>query len=133
MTYEEYITFVYDRIAALRMKRGMSERELSRSIGHNPSYLGSMAHDHRELSMKAILEICDLFNISLLDFLNKDFNGDVSPDYVSIKIRELYDDSDLRYLATVCESMTREQAHALLNLVIDASKRLSALDKEKNK
>lgn len=66
--------FIRERITSLRMKKNVSEMQMSREIGKSPTYLSAVMSNKGLPSLHTLIDICDYFNISLVDF----FSGEVS-------------------------------------------------------
>lgn len=70
---------VRDRITELRMLAEMSEYQLSLELGHSKSYIQSISSGRTSPSMSAFFEICNYFNISPMEFFDKDIKD---PDHL---------------------------------------------------
>lgn len=76
MLYSEVINLFEDefpmRLAKLRIKKGVSAREMSLSIGQNASYINNIEAGKALPSMSAFLFICDYLEISPSEFFDTD-------------------------------------------------------------
>ena len=63
---EEFIRY---RITELRLKKGISEYQLSLELGQNRGYIQAISSDRALPSMKQFLNICEYFEITPLQFL----------------------------------------------------------------
>ena len=61
-------TFIRNRITELRLKRGISEYQLSLDLGQNRSYIQAISSGRALPSMKQFLNICEYFEITPLQF-----------------------------------------------------------------
>lgn len=68
-TYEE---FLKERIACLRLKKGVSARDMSLSIGQSENYINIIENGHAMPSMTAFFFICEYFEISPKEFFDSD-------------------------------------------------------------
>ena len=83
--------FIRERITSLRIKKGVSEMQMSREIGKSPTYLSAVMSNKGLPSLHTLIDICDYFGISLVDF----FNGGVSnPMVLNEGVRELQNCSE---------------------------------------
>lgn len=58
-----------DRLAALRIKKGVSARDMSLSLGQSPSYINNIENGVNLPSMSLFFYICDYLGISPCEFL----------------------------------------------------------------
>lgn len=65
-----YEDFFAERLAALRLERKMSARDLSLSIGQNASYINRIENKINFPSMQTFFYICEYFGISPREFFN---------------------------------------------------------------
>ena len=61
-------SFVRSRITELRLKRGVSEYQMSYDLGHSRGYINNISSGKSLPSMAEFLSICDYFNITPADF-----------------------------------------------------------------
>ncbi len=73
------------RLAQLRMKKGVSAREMSLQLGQNPGYINTIENGKAFPTMVNFFYMCEFLNISPSDF----FNGEVENPK---KLNELIDD-----------------------------------------
>ena len=66
MRAEEFVT----RLTELRMKHGVSARDMSLSIGQNASYINNIENGKALPSMTVFFYICEYFNISPQEFFS---------------------------------------------------------------
>ena len=58
------------RLAQLRLQKGVSARDMSLSIGQNPGYINNIESGKALPSMTCFFYICDYLNISPSDFFD---------------------------------------------------------------
>ena len=63
-------TYIRNRITELRLKRGISEYQLSLDLGQNRSYIQAISSGRALPSMKQFLNICEYFEITPLQFFD---------------------------------------------------------------
>ena len=68
MQEEKFIT----RLTELRVKHGVSARDMSLSIGQNASYINNIENGKALPSMTVFFYICEYFNISPREFFSYD-------------------------------------------------------------
>ncbi len=64
--------FVRNRITELRLKKDISEYQMSLDLGKNKSYIQGISSGRSMPSMKQFFEICDYLEIAPLEFFNTD-------------------------------------------------------------
>ena len=60
--------FVRNRITQLRLSKGLSEYQLSYSLGHSRGYIYNISSGKSLPSMSEFFAICDFFNITPAEF-----------------------------------------------------------------
>lgn len=80
--YEEY---TQDRIAQLRIEKGVSARDMSLSLGQNNSYINQIENRKALPSLQGLFYICEYFGITPQQFFDE---GDAYP----VQLAELVED-----------------------------------------
>ena len=62
--------FIRSRITELRLKKGVSEYQMSLDLGQNRSYIQAISSGRALPSMKQFLNICEYFEITPLQFFD---------------------------------------------------------------
>lgn len=70
-----YEKFIQDRINELRMRKDMSEYQLSLELGHSQGYIQSITSGRNLPSMRAFLDICAYFDITPAEFFDPAINN----------------------------------------------------------
>ena len=65
-------SFVGKRITELRIKKNISEYQLSYDLGQSKGYIQSISSGRALPSMKMFLNICDYFQITPSEFFNNE-------------------------------------------------------------
>lgn len=65
-------SFISKRITQLRLKKGISARSLSLSIGQNPVYINNIESGKALPSMMGLFYICDYLKITPTEFFDED-------------------------------------------------------------
>lgn len=95
-----YEKFIRERINELRMKRNISEYQLSLDLGHSQGYIQSITSGRNLPSMNAFLDICNYFNITPSEFFDTSMNDPSLVKNIMEDVKKL-SDSDLLLLSTV--------------------------------
>lgn len=70
-----YDKFIRDRINELRMKKNISEYQLSLDLGYSQGYIQSITSGRNLPSMNAFLDICAYFDITSSNFFDSTINN----------------------------------------------------------
>lgn len=104
-----YDKFIPDRINELRMKKNISEYQLSLDLGHSQGYIQSITSGRNLPSMDAFFDICTYFDITPSEFFDPTVNNPSLVRNIMEDIKKL-SDSDLLLLSTVLKRIL-EQYH----------------------
>ena len=63
--------FIRNRITDLRIKKGVSEYQMSLDLGHSRSYIQNIASGRSKPSIDEFLYICEYLNITPRDFFDE--------------------------------------------------------------
>ena len=63
--------YVRDRITQLRLKKGVSEYQMSYDLGHSRGYINNISSGKALPSMSEFFAICDYFAITPEEFFNE--------------------------------------------------------------
>ncbi len=66
-----------DRITELRIRKGVSEYEMSHDLGFSKSYINNISRHANGPSISAFLAICDYFNITPIEFFLPEYNSEM--------------------------------------------------------
>lgn len=80
------------RIAQLRIKKGVSAREMSLSIGQSASYIINVESGHNLPSFSAFLYICEYLGITPCEFFQTDVEDPAAVSEIMQKIKKLKPD-----------------------------------------
>ena len=103
----DYPVYVRQRITELRLKRDVSEYEMSLALGMNRNYIQGITSGKALPSMAQFLNICEYFEITPMQF----FDGEtLYPQLIRKVIEEMQgmDDEDLLLLLTVSRHLRRK-------------------------
>ncbi|MBR4872985.1 MAG: helix-turn-helix transcriptional regulator [Clostridia bacterium] len=59
------------RITELRLKKGVSEYQMSYDLGHSKSYVNNITSGKSLPSLPEMFSICDYFDIGIVDFFSE--------------------------------------------------------------
>lgn len=62
--------YIRNKITELRMKKGVSEYEMSLALGQNRTYINNISSGRALPSMKIFLNICEYFDITPAQFFD---------------------------------------------------------------
>lgn len=89
--------FIRERITRLRLKKGVSEYQMSYDLGHSRGYVYNISSGKALPPMKEFLAICDYFEITPQQFFDE---GSTNPELIQKAISGIsrLDESDLLML-----------------------------------
>lgn len=64
------VSFIRERITELRLKKGVSEYQMSYDLGHNKNYVRAITSGRSLPSVKALLDIIEYFEMTPSEFFN---------------------------------------------------------------
>lgn len=99
----DYLEWFYQRVAELRMQKGVSARDMSLSLGQSESYINKIENKRTLPSMTGFFYICEYLNITPQEFFNVDADAPQ-------KSRELLQE---------LERLSPEQSEHVLQIVRD--------------
>ncbi len=90
-------SFIRERITRLRLKKGVSEYQMSYDLGHSRGYVYNISSGKALPPMKEFLAICDYFGITPQQFFDE---GSTNPELIQKAISGIsqLDESDLLML-----------------------------------
>ncbi len=96
------------RLARLRVKKGVSSREMSLSIGQNAGYISNIECGKALPSMSVFFYICEYLNISPSDFFD---DGNSNPAKLQALISSLkrLDDEQLDTISTLVHCLLKDR------------------------
>lgn len=106
--------FVLNRIRELRIKRGISEREMSRALGHYPSYLANLAVGKRMPSLEVIDDCCNYFGITASEFFHEQYDGGPSDLYILQRLNQIADEEDKQKIIKLLNILNSQKLKDLL-------------------
>ncbi len=103
----DYIDSIAERIAQLRIQKGVSARDMSLSLGQSESYINKIENKRAMPSMTGFLYICEYLNIKPQEFFDMDTEAPQ-------KVREITKEA---------HHLTLEQAEHVLQIIRDITRR----------
>ena len=101
MMYEDFFP---QRLAQLRMKKGVSARDMSLSIGQANNYINSIENKKTMPSMQSFFYICEFLNITPQEFFDEE---NKNPEELKVFIEEAkkLDDKSLNYILGIMKKI----------------------------
>ena len=98
--------FVRERITQLRLKKGVSEYQMSYDLGHSRGYVYNISSGKALPPMKEFLAICDYFEITPQQFFD---DNTQNPELIQKAIRGMQqlDESDMLMLLGIINRMLK--------------------------
>lgn len=96
------------RLAQLRMKKGISARDMSLSIGQNPGYINNIENGKALPSMTNFFYICDFLDITPMDFFNFDSSRPKELDVLYTDLNKL-SDSQFKNIQEIISDLAKNE------------------------
>ena len=93
---------IRNRITQLRMKKGVSEYQMSLDLGHSKSYMQSISSGRALPSMSEFLVICDYLGVTPREFFDEELSNPALVAEITNRLRS-YSDDDLRLILALLE------------------------------
>ena len=104
---EMYEDFVRERITQLRLKKGVSEYQMSYDLGHSRGYVYNISSGKALPPLKEFFSICEYFDISPAEFFNiKTENPKLSGDIIALL--EQLDEADLELVLRMIQRLLQK-------------------------
>lgn len=98
--------FIAKRVTQLRLKKGVSARSMSLSIGQNPVYINNIESGKALPSLSGLFYICDYFKITPLDFFDADNQNPEKLQQIIEALKKL-DDEQLNIVMEVIKGLSK--------------------------
>ncbi len=95
---------IRNRLTQLRMKKGVSEYQMSLDLGHSKSYIQSISSGRALPSMSEFLVICDYLSISPQEFFSTETANPILIREITEKLYS-FTDEDLQLLLAIIDRM----------------------------
>ncbi len=105
----DYSAYIRQRITELRLKKDVSEYEMSLALGMNRNYIQGITSGKALPSMAQFLSICEYFGITPMQFFDSESLYPQLTRKVMDEMRKL-DDEDLLLLLTICRHLLRNKS-----------------------
>ena len=101
-----YEQFIRDRITQLRIRKGVSEYQMSYDLGHSRGYVYNISSGKSLPPMREFLAICSYFGITPMEFFNENQHY---PDLIRKAVEEMknLDDTDILLLLNIINRMKK--------------------------
>ena len=87
-----YDEFVRERITQLRLQKGVSEYRMSYDLGHSRGYINNISSGKSLPSMAEFFAICEYFDITPIDFFDRDVRNPELLGKTVQALKRLYED-----------------------------------------
>lgn len=110
--------FIRERITELRMRKNVSEREMSFALGKGHSYIHNIVSGLALPHMGNFLDICDYFEITPFEFFDMEMDDPIYARKVYENIKQLPSD-ELERIHRVLENVDSEKLITLFKMFVD--------------
>lgn len=99
----DYIEWFPDRVAELRIQKGVSARDMSLSLGQSESYINKIENRRTLPSMSGFIYICEYLGISPRDFFDT----------------EVHSPNRAREISQTAKKLNNKQAELIINVMYE--------------
>ena len=99
--------FIRRRITELRMKKGVSEFQMSFDLGRSKGYIQGISSGKALPSMKQFLNICDYFEISPIEFFDYETEDPKLSQELLAELRKL-DYAETKHLLEIVKDINKK-------------------------
>ena len=105
MMYEDFLS---DRLAELRMQRGISARDMSLTLGQANNYINTIENKKSLPSMQSFFYICEFFGITPQEFFD---TGNFNPKLLKEFIQEAkkLDNESFSHLLGIMKALNKSK------------------------
>ena len=100
--------FIANRITDLRVKKNVSEYQMSLDLGKNKSYIQNISSGRSMPSMSQFLEICNYFNITPQQFFDEELHNLPLYQKANDLLKQL-DDDDMMAVIPILNRLTTKK------------------------
>lgn len=100
--------FIANRITELRVKKSVSEYQMSLDLGKNKSYIQNISSGRSMPSMSQFLEICNYFNITPQQFFDEELHNLPLYQKADDLLKQL-DDDDMMAVIPILNRLTTKK------------------------
>jgi len=99
-------SFVRERITGLRLRKGVSEYQMSYDLGHSRGYVYNISSGKALPPLKELFAICDYFEITPSQFFDE---GAQNPELIQKAVdgMNLLNEKDLRLVLSLIERLNK--------------------------
>ena len=97
------------RLAKLRNEKGVSARDMSLSLGQNPSYINSIENGKALPSMSLFFYLCDYLGITPAEFFDTGVSSPMKIAQINQKLQQLPTDQ-LTHLENLLDDLLSKQS-----------------------
>jgi len=106
------VKFIAERITELRLKKNVSEYQMSLDLGKNKSYLQNISSGRSLPSMSQFLEICNYFNITPQQFFDEGLHNLPLYQKANDLLKQL-DDDDMMAVIAILNRLTAKNKRVI--------------------
>lgn len=111
-----YSKFVIDRITQLRLKKNISERELSFSLGKTGNYINQITSGKSLPRMESFFDICDYFEITPFEFFYPNMKNPIASKKIYDELIRLSNNNLDKFLF-ILETMKPEDFNSFISFI----------------
>nr|WP_314723733.1 helix-turn-helix transcriptional regulator [Enterocloster bolteae] len=99
-------TFIGKRITELRLKKGVSEYQMSYDLGHNKNYIRAITSGRSLPSVRGLFKIFEYFDMKPAEFFDSEYPQMIS---TAVDYMEQLDNEDMLLLLNIIQSFCQKK------------------------
>lgn len=100
------VSFIGERITELRLKKGVSEYQMSYDLGHNKNYVRAITSGRSLPSVQGLFSIFEYFEMTPSEFFDREYPQMIRK---AIDYMERLDDEDMLSLLTIIQAFCQSK------------------------
>ena len=100
------VEFIGERITELRLKKGVSEYQMSYDLGHNKNYIRAITSGRSLPSVEGLFSIIEYFGMTPLEFFDREYPQMIRK---AVDFMEQLDDEDMLLLLNIIQSFCQKK------------------------
>lgn len=101
------VSFIGSRITDLRLRKGVSEYQMSYDLGHNKNYIRAITSGRSLPSVEGLFNIIEYFEMSPSEFFDKEYPQMIRK---AVDYMERLDDKDMLLLLNIIQMFCKKKS-----------------------
>lgn len=103
-------SFIGERITELRLKKGVSEYQMSYALGHNKNYIRAITSGRSLPSVSGLFAIIEYFEMTPVEFFDREYPQMIKK---AVEYMEELDDEDMLMLLNIIQMFCKKKSKSV--------------------